>query len=388
MKDYTDTQGEPAEIPVECLYLDEHNPRLGSHDSHTQEEILEVLVRAMSVDEVALSIAENGFFSTERLLVIERHPGPPRTFTVVEGNRRLAAVQILQDDRKRRRTRSTDLPVISGERRQQLRTLPVSIFTDRESLWPFLGFKHVNGPREWDAYAKAQYVAMVHETYGVPLEEITRRIGDRFSTVQRIYMGFRLLRQAEETGVFDRADRFNEKRFYFSHLYTAADQKPFRDFLEITDAAVDSCEPVPDSALDRLGELLLWIYGSRSKGQEPIVKRQNPDLNLLRTAIGNQDAVALLRSEANLVRASEVARGDQVVFRELLVTAKDSLLEVGKFVPLGYSGEEDLLDTARDIDRLGQDLYERMENIHRLHRSGEQRRRARGQTSGDRREVD
>lgn len=383
MLDYTDTQGELKDIEVDNLFLDESNPRLGSHEARTQDEILEILVREMSVDEVALSIAENGFYTAERLLVIERGSGPAKTYTVVEGNRRLAAVQILLDGGKRRRTRASDLPEISADRRRELRTLPTSIFPGRQHLWPFLGFKHVNGPREWDAFAKAEFVAMVHEAYAIPIDEISRRIGDRFDTVQRMHLGYRLVRQAENEGVFHRTDRFNEKRFYFSHLYTAADQKPFREFLGITEKNVDWPDPVPKASLDRLGELLLWIYGSRSSGQEPIVRRQNPDLNLLRTAVSDKDAVAFIRNGGELTRASEIARGDDVVFREFLVTAKDNLLEVGKFVPLGYYGEHDLLETAREIYRLSEDLLDRMETINSRQTSGGRRRRSERGGSSD-----
>ena len=376
MPDYMDTQGVPADVAIERLFLDEQNPRLGSHDAETQDEILDILVREMSVDEVAVSIAENGYFATERLLVIERDAGPPKTYTVVEGNRRLAAVQILLYSDKRRKTGTRDLPRLSAGRRQELQTLPVSLFPGREQLWPYLGFKHVNGPREWDSFAKAEYVAMVHETYGIPVDEISKRIGDRFSTVRRIYLGFRLVRQAEDTGVFERADRFNEKRFYFSHLYTAADQKPFRDFLGITEQRALFSEPVPAKSLSQLGELLRWIYGSKSQKLEPLVKTQYPDLNLLREAIVSEDAVASIRQGGGLARAHEIARGDDVVFRELLVTAKDSLLDVGKFVTLGYGGEEDLLNTARDILRLSDDLYERMVSIQQNTRSRRSRRRS------------
>ena len=376
MFDYTDTQGELKDVEIGNLFLDVRNPRLGSHDASTQDEILDLLVREMSVDEVAFSIAENGFYTAERLMVIPRETGPAGTYTVVEGNRRLAAVQILLDDGKRRRTRATDLPVISAERRLELQTLPTSIFSSRQQIWPFLGFKHVNGPREWDAFAKAEFVAMVHEEYGIPVDEISRRIGDRFATVQRIHLGYRLVRQAEESGVFQRTDRYNEKRFYFSHLYTAADQTPFRDFLGITDENVGWRNPVPHASLDRLGELLVWIYGSRSRGVVPVVQRQNPDLNLLRIAVTNQDAVAYLKSGGELTRASEIARGDDVVFREFLVLAKDNLLEVGKFVPLGYHGERDLFETAREIYRLSEDLLDRMETIHLRQQGGGSRRRS------------
>ena len=374
--DYTDTQGKPADVSVNKLFLDEQNPRLRSHDAKTQGEILGVLVREMSVDEIALSIAANGYYATERLLVIDRDSGPRGTFTVIEGNRRLAAVQVLLDGKKRRSAGATGLPRLTSARRRELQTLPVSIFPGREQLWPYLGFRHVNGPREWDAFAKAQYVAMVHETYGVPIDEISNRIGDRFSTVQRMYLGYRLVRQAEDASVFDREDRYYDRRFYFSHLYTAADQPQFRKFLGITDRRASLPKPVPRSSLDKLGELLLWIYGSRSEDKDPIIQRQNPDLNLLRDSIGNEDALATIRRGVGLERASEVARGDDSVFRERLSAAKDSLIEVGSFVRLGYQGEPDLLDTARDIRNLADDLYERMVDIDPPS-SGRRRRRSR-----------
>lgn len=379
--DYADNQGEPADIAIGDLFLDEQNPRLGSHAAKTQDEILDVLAREMSIDEIAISIAENGYYATERLLVIARDSGRAGTYTVIEGNRRLAAVQVLLDGRKRQRTRTADLPKLSSLRRRQLQTLPVSIFTDRRQLWPYLGFRHVNGPRAWDAFAKAEYIATVHERYGVTVDEITNRIGDRFSTVQRMYLGYRLVRQAEDAGVFNRTDRFNEKRFYFSHLYTAADQVPFRKFLGITEKRANRPKPVPRRSLEKLGELLIWIYGSRSQHKEPLVQRQYPDLNLLREAIGNEDALATIRQGGGLSRASEVARGDDVVFRELLIAAKEGLQNVGKFVTLGYYGERDLLDTAGDIQRLADDLYVRMAEIERRPVSGRQRRRRPGADS-------
>ena len=315
--DYSNNSGEPTDVDIGDLFLDEQNPRLGSHHAKTQDEIIDVLAREMSIDEIALSIAANGYYATERLLVIARAVGSPKTYTVIEGNRRLAAVRLLLDKKAQRRTKTTDLPPLTRERRRQLQMLPVSIFADRQQLWPYLGFRHVNGPREWDAFAKAEYVATVHETYGVPIDEISNRIGDRFDTVQRMYLGYRLIRQAERAGVFDRVDRFNEKRFHFSHLYTAADQSPFRAFLGITEKRADRPQPVPTKFLKNLGELLLWIYGSRSQDKEPLVRRQNPDLKLLREAVGSEDALAAIRRGGGLHRASEIARGDDVVFREL-----------------------------------------------------------------------
>jgi ParB-like chromosome segregation protein Spo0J len=55
----------------------------------------------MAVDEVALSIAENGFYRHEPLYAA-RESGK---LNVVEGNRRLAAVKLLRDEKLRRLAR-------------------------------------------------------------------------------------------------------------------------------------------------------------------------------------------------------------------------------------------------------------------------------------------
>jgi len=67
----TAIQGEHKWVPVEQLLLDTDNPRLASGaGGKTQEDLLRLLWTEMAVDEVAFSIAANGFFPEEPLLVI------------------------------------------------------------------------------------------------------------------------------------------------------------------------------------------------------------------------------------------------------------------------------------------------------------------------------
>jgi len=81
-------------VPLKRLLLDADNPRLASGfkptEKPTQHQLLEVLWKEMAVDEVAFSIAENGYYPEERLLVIRDAHGS--SFIVIEGNRRVAAV--------------------------------------------------------------------------------------------------------------------------------------------------------------------------------------------------------------------------------------------------------------------------------------------------------
>ena len=359
--DYARIQGRHEPVALPRLFLDDQNPRLSSYEIRTQDEILDVLAREMSLDELALSIASNGFYEAERLLVIDRDPN---NYTVVEGNRRLAAVQLLLDSKKRQRTKTTNFPRISPQRRQELQNLPVAIYEDRRQLWPYLGFRHVNGPRDWDAFAKAQYIADVHEKYGVPIEEITTRIGDQFSTASRMHLGYRLVRQAEESAAFYREDRYYEKRFYFSHLYTAASYPEFRSFLGITAATVDNPNPVPQKSISRLSELLLWIYGSRKESKPPLIKSQNPDLGKLRIAISSPQALSALRNGESLDRALEIADGDEKLLRKSLEDTKYNLRESNKFVTLGYEGQKDLQDLADEVTKLAVGIQQRMNDFH------------------------
>ena len=137
-EDRTDEETRSSERPrewveVDKLLLDAKNPRLASAavDStqsiqSTQDALREVLWNEMAVDEVALSIAANGYYQNEELLVV-RDDEDPEYYNVVEGNRRLAAVQLLRDAGFREQLRATDLPEIDAVARAKLDTLPVVV---------------------------------------------------------------------------------------------------------------------------------------------------------------------------------------------------------------------------------------------------------------------
>jgi hypothetical protein len=353
-------------MPVERLLLDEENPRLASGTGgDTQEDLLRVLWTEMAVDELALSIAANGFFKEEPLFVVPENSHAPedkRKYVVIEGNRRLAAVILLRDKSLREKLGATELPGLSAEERAKLDRLPVSIYQNRKQLWEYYGFRHINGPKPWDAYSKAKYVADVHENYNISLKEIANRIGDRHATVARLYRGYKLLEQAEKQTSFAKEDRVRN-RFYFSHLYTAADQQEFQRFLGIT--ADDSLKrnPVAKAKLSKLEELMVWLYGSKTKNREPLVHTQNPDLNILREVISKPNGLSALRAGYSLARAYEIGFGDKRRFREALTRAKEELQQAKATVTPGFTGEPDLYETMGDIIQVAETIRTEMDAI-------------------------
>ncbi len=81
-----------TKLSVASLFLDPFNPRIpSSGEGLTQDELMEDLVRNDRVLDLAKSIAANGYFPIEALIIVkedgERY--------VIEGNRRVAALKLL-----------------------------------------------------------------------------------------------------------------------------------------------------------------------------------------------------------------------------------------------------------------------------------------------------
>lgn len=351
------TEAKIERIKTDDLHFDHLNPRLAEYgigEHLGEDEILSILWDAMDVQELVQSISASGFFEHEALIVSNEGGSD----LVIEGNRRLAAVKVLRSP-DLAKEKGWQVPKLKEAERKKLDTLP-AIRATREESWRYLGFKHVNGPAKWGSYAKAVYIAQVHRDYGVPLAAIANQIGDRHRTVQRLFRGLMVLEQAERAKVFNREDRFH-KHLSFSHLYTGLDYDGIADFLGIAAKEDESPNPVPKAKLRELGELCVWMYGSRKELKEPVVKSQNPDLRQLNAVVGNIEAREALRAGSPLNKAFDISRSPREVFESALMAAKRELTTARAQLTIGYDLSETLARVAREIADLADDLYQEIE---------------------------
>ena len=331
------------QMSPDSLYLDDKNPRMaGAAEGQSQDEIIEFLWREMAVAEIALSIRQNGFFQHEPLFAA-REGG---RLVVIEGNRRLAAVKLLCNAKLREIVKATDLPAISEQLRGQLKFLPV-IVCKRENIWQYVGFKHINGPQAWESYSKAMYISWVHNELNQSLEAIANCIGDTHSTVARLYSAWQVLDQAEDEEVWHRDNRAR-KHFAFSHLYTGLGYPGIQRFLGLKKGATEK-RPVPKQKLKHLGQLCSWLYGNKEESREPLIHSQNPDLRELDETLLSPNGIAALQKGLPLATSLNISRGDERLFRESLVSAKQALEDARAKLLTGYKGEADLLTMGEAI---------------------------------------
>jgi hypothetical protein len=295
----------------ENLFLDPKNPRLGRHNIEkglTQDEILLDVMKDWTLEELAVSFLESGFWPQEALIVVrDSVPGKKgQVFVVVEGNRRLAAIKMIAKARARERNISDRWSeIIRGYKAAdfaRLEQIPYILKKSREEVRAYIGYRHVTGIKEWNPAEKAEYIAHLIEHEKLTYEQVRKRIGSKMPTVRQNYISYRLLLQMESKS--DKID-VGKVEDRFSVLYLSLRTRGVQTYLEI-DIEADpetAKKPVPPSKLKELENFARWLFGS--KDQDPIISdsRQVDDFGRI---LENPSAVEYL--ERNERPAFSVAR--------------------------------------------------------------------------------
>ena len=280
----------PAEID-----FDYKNPRLTDEYGPlptTDDDMVGFLYERTDVDELIQSISQNGYLPFDDMVIIKIGS----RYRVLEGNRRLAALRILSNESLRQKLKIT-IPELPSEVKATIEQIPVKLVHDETKALAYIGFKHVNGPQKWDALAKAKFAVQWLQK-GKGIAEIAKSLGDSHNTVQRLIFGYRVLEQAKRNGF--RIDQITAPggRFSFSHLYSALTLAGFQQYLglQTRQKLSDSTDPISNENLPRLSRVTTWLFGNRSEGKDPIIKRQNPDLNRLSQVLLKSQSRTVLES--------------------------------------------------------------------------------------------
>ena len=314
-------------IPIKQLLLDTENPRLPGFVEHEEQQILEYLARATSIEELMQAIGENGFFPGEPLIACPNSTDENK-YTVIEGNRRLTALRLLQNPSLVPSTvpRHRAIDEMASRASYKPSTVPVVIFENREEVVVYLGHRHITGVKSWSSLSKARYLKQLFDSYSdsqVPNNErykkVARMIGSRSDYVRRVLSALAIFEKIEEHHYFDIPD-LDETNLRFSVFYTAFNHGEIREFIDSPDDPISNTEGIN---IDHLRELTEWICKKPQGGSTILV---NPDnLKKLSEVVSSSHALEELRGGATLAVAYHRTDGLNKEFTQLLHETKFNL---------------------------------------------------------------
>jgi hypothetical protein len=216
--------GKADKVAFDDIIFDLSNPRLMTGDEWNitdDTSIINAYREIAALEELVLSIATNNYLQFEPLIIHGPDGGP---YKVLEGNRRLAAMKLLSNPQLAKTCKVSIPSPVQSHVLESFREVLVYRVAHPRDAEAFIGFKHINGPQRWDAYAKARFVADLYNQprpSGVTIDDIAKQTGDTNDTVRSYIGAILVIDQAESTGCFEIKDRSNLGRFAFSQIYTS-----------------------------------------------------------------------------------------------------------------------------------------------------------------------
>jgi len=334
-------------VSSEKLFLDPKNPRLPIESQGKDENrIKESLKKLFYLDELAFSMAKNGYFDEEPLVAIPKNL--PKKFSkkdyddlkadkeynnflsmsttefiVVEGNRRLCTVKLLLSGEV------ASFPKINQGIKVDLQKLPVIIYPKRKDVITYLGVRHIIGVRKWDAYAKARYIASMKEDYGLSLDEIQNSVGDTSNSARKTYVCYRLIEIVQNE--FENYDTAKAKD-NFSFLMLALGQGSIKEFLGLPKQwnSINLETIIAKDKIENTFCLFSWLFGE-GKEKDKVIEESRDITNKLTSVLRDDLATAYLKEFRNLDEAYERCGGESLLLIKYLKRANRDL---GKSLPL------------------------------------------------------
>ena len=282
------------------LRLDPDNPRLAAEDRGSSEErLIEILLNKFNLQELAESIITSGYVELDPLVCVREDS----SLVVLEGNRRLATLKLLLDPsqapEKYQETWNAYQQRLSAESLQAIKNISVVVFSDRNdpAVRSYIGFRHVTGILPWRPFEKAAYISMLALEQGWSYSEIAERLGSYPKHVERHFIAYRLVCQAQEHNF----PGFDQMADSFGVLVRALQASGVEDYLGINYPGdpTHSLEPIPRDKLEDLQSFVRWTFGTED--QEAILT-DSRQLTRWGRILQSDDAVKYLKGLSLCIR--------------------------------------------------------------------------------------
>lgn len=198
-------------LPLDQLLLDPNNYRYQDQSNFvyaSEERFHEKTVQDRAQNRLESdgilnlknSILKNGFLPVEKLVArpYEYGPNGADLYLVVEGNRRLAALQSIREDH----LGGVDIPQKVLEIFDDVPVVIVESVDDPSFYEALMGVRHVAGIKQWGGYQRAKLVATLQNEHELDTGEISERLGMTAVEVNRRYRAFMAWSQMKDDEEF------------------------------------------------------------------------------------------------------------------------------------------------------------------------------------------
>lgn len=343
-------------ISISDLEFDFYSSRLPSQLQGTSEiKAINYYILDESTLELMQAIGENGFFEGEQLLVVKLSENK---YKVIEGNRRLTSVKLL-NDYTLATVKKDSVKKVYNEAITKLpiEEIPCLVFEKEEEIRKHLGFRHVTGIKAWGLSEKARYLSELHQSnfshlpFSKACYELAKTIGSTKSYITRVLTAYGIYKYIEDEAFFDIKD-LDDTNFFVGYYSDGIGRANIAKFLGID---LHSEDPVKGMNKENVKSLTKWFYEKfELDGKiQTRLKGKSGDLNNLNTILGHDNAMkAFVEQGYTLEKASTLAEDIEQIFYNSLRSALLNLENADRItqnLKNFYSGIEDDLVQIRKL---------------------------------------
>ncbi len=336
-------------IPTEKLDFDPDNPRFYRlNNAHNVQAVIEEMLDDENVQDLMLSIGQKGYFPGEPLLVVKSKQTDGR-YIVVEGNRRLAAVKLLNSEILPPNRRKNSIGEIkNGIVTNPPKELPCLLYDDRRDVLRYLGYRHITGIKQWDSLSKAKYLAQLRDDFypNLPQQQqmrsLAKEIGSRSDYVAQLLTALALYLKAEDDKFFGLP--IQAKDIEFSYITTALGYTNICDWL-----GLESRTDITMSKLQagNLKKIFAWMFAKDQQGRTILGETRN--LDEMAAVVSSEEAVKVLEDNRKLSEAFLYTDGPQAALEKAMSEASVKLQIIWNMLPRIKPLTQSHLQQAEDL---------------------------------------
>lgn len=316
-----------ARIRIDNLKFDKDNPRLPQKliGNEKEADVIDYMLRNGNILELMKSIAETGYSDAEPLLVVQ--DGADDKYTVVEGNRRLTAIKLLNNP-ELAKVRKDSVREILSEAKVIPEDVPVIVYDKREDILDYLGYRHITGVKEWGPLEKARYLEQLYyihngeQNKGTIYSKLAKMIGSKANYVYKLHQALKLYDKANDEAYY--GAKITEEQISFSLITTALGYNEIVEFLGLNDSQNDILENLNEKNYEKL---FLWLFDKES--QKVFDSRQISDLAQI---VAKPVALEKLENGSSIEEAVLYTEKPAKAFMDMLDNAKKSLKQASEAI--------------------------------------------------------